>query len=198
MVIFCWYRKKDLIFFQPLELHICVPCWDDCFQGQFCRTGCKIICCSIDSCFRHLVWINTPKKQGALRKKIKSIHPSIVIRLSEVGSSLPPATLSGGSRDVPRPEGIYNPSRKWDNLPVGCARKTSKGRWSGSTNQMHEPPQQTLFDAEEQQLYSEFPPDGRASHPISMAEPSHPLKETHLSRLCPQSCSFVTTQISWS
>ena len=32
---------------------------------------------------------------------------------------------------------------------------------------MPEPPQLTPFDVEEQRLYSEFPPDGRAPHPIS-------------------------------
>jgi len=44
----------------------------------------------------------------------------------------------------------------------------------GGINQMPEPPQLTPFNAEEQQLYSDFPLDGQAPHPISKAEPSHP------------------------
>ena len=52
-------------------------------------------------------------------------------------------------------------------------------------------PQLTPFDAEEQQLYSKLPLDGRAPHPIFKAEPSHPLQETHFSCLHLLPHSFV-------
>ena len=55
---------------------------------------------------------------------------------------------------------------------------------------MPEPPQLTPLDAEEQHLYSEPLPDVRAPHPISKAEPSDPVKETHFGRLYLCSCSF--------
>ena len=55
---------------------------------------------------------------------------------------------------------------------------------------MPEPPQLIPFDAEEQRLYSELPPDVWAPHLISNAEPSHPLEETHFGCLYPRSCSF--------
>ena len=57
-------------------------------------------------------------------------------------------------------------------------------------DQMPEPPQLAPFDAKEQRLYSELPPDVRAPHPISKAEPSHPTEETNFGRLYLQSRSF--------
>ena len=57
-------------------------------------------------------------------------------------------------------------------------------------NQVPEPPQLTPFDAEEQRLYSELPPDGRAPHSITKTEPSYPPKETHFSCLYLRSCSL--------
>ena len=57
-------------------------------------------------------------------------------------------------------------------------------------DQMPEPPQLTPFDAEEQRLYSELPPDVWAPHLISKAEPSHPPEETQFGRLYPRSPSF--------
>ncbi|KAK0144409.1 hypothetical protein N1851_017229 [Merluccius polli] len=46
------------------------------------------------------------------------------------------------------------------------------------------------FDAKEQRLYSELPPDVRAPHPISKAEPSHPMEETNFGRLYSRFRSF--------
>ena len=55
---------------------------------------------------------------------------------------------------------------------------------------MPKPPQLAPFHTEEQRLYSESLPDGRASHPISEWDPSHPAEKTHFSHLYPQSYSF--------
>ncbi|MEQ2308739.1 hypothetical protein AMECASPLE_031297 [Ameca splendens] len=55
---------------------------------------------------------------------------------------------------------------------------------------MPEPPQLAPLDVEEQQLYSEPLPDGRAPHPISKGVPGHPTEEAHFSRLYPGSRSF--------
>lgn len=51
-------------------------------------------------------------------------------------------------------------------------------------NQMPDPPQLAPFEAKEQQLYSELPGDVRAPHPISKAEPSHHMEETHFGEQC--------------
>ncbi|MED6234357.1 hypothetical protein ATANTOWER_027861 [Ataeniobius toweri] len=55
---------------------------------------------------------------------------------------------------------------------------------------MPEPPQLAPLDVEEQRLYSEPLPDGRAPHPISNGVPGHPTEEAHFSRLYPRSRSF--------
>ncbi|MEQ2281271.1 hypothetical protein AMECASPLE_028542 [Ameca splendens] len=46
------------------------------------------------------------------------------------------------------------------------------------------------LDVEEQKLYSELLPEGRAPHPISKGVPGHPTKEAHFSRLYPGSRFF--------
>ncbi|TWW71173.1 hypothetical protein D4764_17G0006560 [Takifugu flavidus] len=51
---------------------------------------------------------------------------------------------------------------------------------------MPKPPHLAPLNAEEQWLYSELLPDGRASHPISKGEPSHPTEEAHFGRLYPK------------
>ncbi|MEQ2313256.1 hypothetical protein AMECASPLE_039861, partial [Ameca splendens] len=52
------------------------------------------------------------------------------------------------------------------------------------------PPQLAPLDVEEQRLYSEPLPDGRAPHPISKGVPGHLMEEAHFSRLYPGSRSF--------
>ncbi|MEQ2316587.1 hypothetical protein AMECASPLE_033949 [Ameca splendens] len=56
---------------------------------------------------------------------------------------------------------------------------------------MPEPPQLAPLDVEEQRLYSEPLPDGRAPHPISKGVPGNPTEEAHFSRLYPGSCAFA-------
>ncbi|TWW69276.1 hypothetical protein D4764_18G0000820 [Takifugu flavidus] len=56
---------------------------------------------------------------------------------------------------------------------------------------MPKPPHLAPLNAEEQWLYSELLPDGRASHPISKGEPSHPTEKAHFGRLYPS--LFTTT-----
>ncbi|TWW78157.1 hypothetical protein D4764_11G0002780 [Takifugu flavidus] len=51
---------------------------------------------------------------------------------------------------------------------------------------MPKPPHLAPLNAEEQRLYSELLPDGRAFHPISKGEPSHPTEEAHFGRLYPR------------
>ncbi|KAK5605584.1 hypothetical protein CRENBAI_009770 [Crenichthys baileyi] len=46
------------------------------------------------------------------------------------------------------------------------------------------------LDVEEQRLYAEPLPDGRAPHPISKGVPGHPTEEAHFSRLYPGSRSL--------
>ncbi|MEQ2239354.1 hypothetical protein ILYODFUR_003579 [Ilyodon furcidens] len=56
--------------------------------------------------------------------------------------------------------------------------------------QIPEPLKLTPLDVEEQRLYSELLPDGRAPHPISKGVPSHPTEEAHFSHLYLGSRSF--------
>ncbi|MEQ2294357.1 hypothetical protein AMECASPLE_003072 [Ameca splendens] len=55
---------------------------------------------------------------------------------------------------------------------------------------MPKPPQLTPLDVEEQQLYSELLPDGRAPHPISKGVHGHPTEEANFSRFYLESHSL--------
>jgi len=110
-----------------------------------------------------------PLIQGQVVKAVgsgeKPRHPS-----SQRHSPSPP----GGSQDVPRPEGIYNLKREFWVCPRASPRRTCPKNFQREAtrthpNQMPEPPQLSPFDAEEQRLYSEFPPIGLAPHSISKA-----------------------------
>ncbi|TWW62388.1 hypothetical protein D4764_04G0010350 [Takifugu flavidus] len=58
---------------------------------------------------------------------------------------------------------------------------------------MPKPPHLVPLNALEQQLYSELLPDGRASHPISKGEPSHPKEEDHFGQL-----ELIQDFVEWS
>ncbi len=116
-----------------------------------------------------------------------SRHPS-----PQQHSPAPP----GGSRVVPRPDKIYNPSSEYGVSPPGsppswtCLENLQREASRRHPNQMPGPPQQASFDTKEQPLNSELPPDVRAPHPTSKAEPSHPTEKTNFSRMYPRSHSF--------
>jgi len=102
-----------------------------------------------------------------------SIHPSILICLSGAGSwwqpakqgppgfLLPSHTLvpPGGSRGVPRPDEIYNPSSGFWVCPGVSSQLDVPGKPLRGGAGGPEPPQLTPFDAEEKRLDFEFPPD---------------------------------------
>ncbi|KAM9705111.1 thioredoxin reductase 1, cytoplasmic-like isoform 2-T2 [Menidia menidia] len=139
-----------------------------------------------------------------------SIHPSIVHRLFEVGSrgqqpeqGNPGFPLPGHFSQLLRGDPEAFPGQPGHIVPP-AGPGSSSGPSPGGTSpehlprevarrhpdQMPEPPQLAPLHVEEQRLYSEPLPDGRASHPISKGEPSHPAEETHFGRLYPRSRSF--------
>ncbi len=71
-----------------------------------------------------------------------------------------------------------------------CLEKLHREAPRRHPNQIPKPPQLALFDAKEQWLYFELPPDVQSPHPISKAEPSHPTEETHYSHSYPLSHPF--------
>ncbi|TWW57296.1 Transthyretin Prealbumin TBPA [Takifugu flavidus] len=76
--------------------------------------------------------------------------------------------------------------------PTGgtCPEHLTRDASRGHPNQMPKPPHLAPLNAEEQRLYSELLPDGRASHHISKGEPSPPTEEAHFGRLYLLSCCF--------
>ncbi|CAG5932572.1 unnamed protein product [Menidia menidia] len=139
-----------------------------------------------------------------------SIHPSILLRLSGVGSrgqqpeqGNPDFPLPGHFGQLLRGDPEAFPGQPGHIVPP-AGPGSSSGPSPGGTSpehlpreatrrhpeQMPEPPQLAPLHVEEQRLYSEPLPDGRASHPISKGEPRHPAEETHFGRLYPRSRSF--------
>jgi len=110
---------------------------------------------------------------------LPSIHPSILIRLSAAGSRWQPAKQGPPGFLLPShalqfllgdPEAF--PGQKRDIIPPTgsgsapgsppswtCRENLQREAPGGHPNQMPEPSQLTPFNAEEQRLYSELPPD---------------------------------------
>ncbi|MEQ2234978.1 hypothetical protein ILYODFUR_036936 [Ilyodon furcidens] len=102
----------------------------------------------------------------------------------------------GGTQGVPRPAERHSPSS------VSWAVPWASSRWDVPGTPPEEGIQEASgigaratqlapLDVEEQRLYSEPLPDGRAPHPISKGVPGHPTEEAHFSRLYPGSRSFA-------
>ncbi|KAK5611597.1 hypothetical protein CRENBAI_014380 [Crenichthys baileyi] len=107
----------------------------------------------------------------------------------------PPPAPPGGAQGVPRPAERHSPSS------VSWAVPWASSRWDVPGTPPEEGVQEASSidaratstgssDVEEQRLYSEPLPDGRAPHPISKGVPGHPTEEAHFSRLYPGSRSF--------
>ena len=76
--------KYIVLFFYPLDFTFVCPTELHAFQeklNQFEEKGAQVIGCSIDSCFSHIAWLNTPKTKGGIQgityPIISDIHKSI-------------------------------------------------------------------------------------------------------------------------
>ncbi|TWW77476.1 hypothetical protein D4764_12G0008660 [Takifugu flavidus] len=152
----------------------------------------------VPSLLRHEVEVAL-EKLGLIWDKSYALSTSIISRLSGVGSR--GQQPKKRSPDFPLPSYFFQlirrdpqafPDQSRDIVSPTCPG-SSRGSPPGGTcpehltrghpNLMPKPPHLAPLNAEEQRLYSELLPDGRASHPISKGEPSHPTEEAHFSRL---------------
>jgi peroxiredoxin 2/4 len=61
--------KYVILFFYPLDFTFVCPTELHAFQERICdfeKRGAQILGCSIDSCFTHLAWLNTPRSKGGI------------------------------------------------------------------------------------------------------------------------------------
>jgi peroxiredoxin 2/4 len=65
------YRGKYVVFFfYPLDFTFVCPTELHAFQAQieeFEKRGAQVVGCSVDSCYSHLAWLNTPKNKGGIQ-----------------------------------------------------------------------------------------------------------------------------------
>jgi len=66
----CDYKGKWVVLFSyPLDFTFVCPteiiAFSDKYE-EFKKIGCEVLGMSVDSCFTHLAWINTPRKEGGL------------------------------------------------------------------------------------------------------------------------------------
>lgn len=77
------FRGKYVIFFfYPLDFTFVCPTELHAFQEliqEFQARNCEIVGCSVDSCFSHYAWVNTPKEKGG----IKGVEYPIVADLNK-------------------------------------------------------------------------------------------------------------------
>lgn len=64
------FRGKNIVlFFYPLDFTFVCPTELHAFQEkleEFEKRNTQVVGCSVDSCFTHLAWLNTPKKNGGI------------------------------------------------------------------------------------------------------------------------------------
>lgn len=64
------YRGKNVVlFFYPLDFTFVCPTELHAFQERledFEKRNAQVIGCSVDSCYTHLAWLNTPKNKGGI------------------------------------------------------------------------------------------------------------------------------------
>lgn len=64
------YRGKNVIFFfYPLDFTFVCPTELHAFQEvleEFEKRNAQVIGCSVDSCYSHLAWLNTPRNKGGI------------------------------------------------------------------------------------------------------------------------------------
>ena len=64
------YRGKNVVlFFYPLDFTFVCPtelhAFQECLE-EFEKRDTQVIGCSVDSCYSHLAWLNTPKSKGGI------------------------------------------------------------------------------------------------------------------------------------
>lgn len=62
--------KKVVFFFYPLDFTFVCPTELHAFQEKanaFVERDTQVVACSIDSCFSHIAWLNTPKAEGGIQ-----------------------------------------------------------------------------------------------------------------------------------
>ena len=76
--------KYVVLFFYPLDFTFVCPTELHAFQEkikEFEKRNTQVIACSIDSCFSHSAWLNTPKSKGGIQGVtypiISDIHKNI-------------------------------------------------------------------------------------------------------------------------
>jgi len=60
--IVLFFYPLDFTFVCPTELHA----FQDCLE-EFEKRNTQVVGCSVDSCYSHLAWLNTPKNQGGIQ-----------------------------------------------------------------------------------------------------------------------------------
>lgn len=65
------FKGKNIVFFfYPLDFTFVCPTELHAFQealGEFDKRNTQVVACSIDSCYTHMAWLNTPKAKGGIQ-----------------------------------------------------------------------------------------------------------------------------------
>ena len=60
--VFFFFYPLDFTFVCPTELHA----FQECLE-EFEKRDAHVVGCSVDSCYSHFAWVNTPKNQGGIQ-----------------------------------------------------------------------------------------------------------------------------------
>lgn len=65
-----YLKKYVVLFFYPLDFTFVCPTELHAFQEQlvdFEKRNAQVVGCSVDSCYSHLAWLNTPRNKGGIQ-----------------------------------------------------------------------------------------------------------------------------------
>ncbi len=68
--LFDYLGSYVVFFFYPLDFTFVCPTELHAFQeklGEFEKRQTQVVACSVDSCYTHLAWLNTPKNKGGIQ-----------------------------------------------------------------------------------------------------------------------------------
>lgn len=116
------YRGKYVVFFfYPLDFTFVCPTELHAFQEkleEFKKRDAQVVACSIDSCYTHLAWLNTPKNKGGISGIKYPIVSDLNKNISKAYNVLMPEGIACRGLFILDKEGVIH-HKVVNNLPLG-------------------------------------------------------------------------------
>lgn len=114
--------KYVVFFFYPLDFTFVCPTELHAFQEklhEFEKKNCQVVACSVDSCYTHLAWLNSPRSKGGIEGVKYPIVADLNKNISQAyGVLLPEEGIALRGLYILDKEGIVR-HQTINDLPIG-------------------------------------------------------------------------------